>query len=263
MTTTTKTQDQSHLISGSPAGRPNLSLDEPGNERPKKHKEETVKQVTLSELGIIAAGVIVVGALLAGYWYFSDVSKYAIATAVSKNATEPDNGGPTAIPVAIPIPMAAPEGTASPKPDAIHDDIYFDFDRSRLRADAISTLQKHAETLKGESQWAVLVQGYTDQYGPSEYNRGLAQRRGEAVKQFLIELGLPQSSIKVVTLGKEGAICDEDSKECRRLNRRVHLEFRKVGSPQPKPAADLETVPKEVDQVEGADGVTEAGTMSR
>ena len=44
----------------------------------------------------------------------------------------------------------------------------------------------------------------------------------------LVELGIPSTSIKVVTLGKEGAICDDQSKECQRLNRRVHLEMMKL-----------------------------------
>ena len=34
-----------------------------------------------------------------------------------------------------------------------------------------------------------------------------------------------------MTLGKEGAICDDQGKECQRLNRRVHLEMIKMGRP--------------------------------
>jgi peptidoglycan-associated lipoprotein len=74
----------------------------------------------------------------------------------------------------------------------------------------------------------VLVQGYADRQGAPEYNRMLAQRRAESVKQFLVELGVPEPSIKVVTIGQEGALCDDASTECRQLNRRVHLEIRKL-----------------------------------
>jgi len=74
----------------------------------------------------------------------------------------------------------------------------------------------------------VLIQGYADSQGPVEYNRLLAQRRAESVKQFLVELGVPETSIKVVTIGKEGALCDDPSRECQQLNRRVHLEIRKM-----------------------------------
>jgi outer membrane protein OmpA-like peptidoglycan-associated protein len=74
----------------------------------------------------------------------------------------------------------------------------------------------------------VLVQGYADRQGPAEYNRTLAQRRATGVKQFLVELGVPEASIKVVTIGQEGSLCDEPSTECQQLNRRVHLEIRKL-----------------------------------
>ena len=112
----------------------------------------------------------------------------------------------------------------------MHADIYFDFDRSRLRADAVTTLQEKAEILKKEWNWSILVQGHADQYGPLEYNKALAFRRAQAVQQFLVELGVPEAAIKVVTIGKEATICEDQGKECQRLNRRVHLEMRNLGS---------------------------------
>ena len=62
-----------------------------------------------------------------------------------------------------------------------------------------------------------------------EYNRRLAQRRAETVKQFLVELGVAETSIKVITVGPEGALCDDPGKGCQQLNRRVHLEIRRLG----------------------------------
>ena len=80
----------------------------------------------------------------------------------------------------------------------------------------------------------MLVQGYSDRQGPADYNRHLAERRATTVKQFLVELGVPETAIKVVTIGPEGALCDEPTAECQQLNRRVHLEIRKL----PRTAAD-------------------------
>ena len=84
--------------------------------------------------------------------------------------------------------------------------------------------------LKKDGNWSILVQGHADQYGPLEYNRALALRRAQAVQQFLVELGVPEAGIKVVTIGKEATICEDQGKECQRLNRRVHLEMRNLGS---------------------------------
>ena len=56
----------------------------------------------------------------------------------------------------------------------------------------------------------------------------IALRRAETVKQFLVELGVPETSVKVATVGAEGMLCDEATPECQQLNRRVHLEIRKL-----------------------------------
>ena len=92
------------------------------------------------------------------------------------------------------------------------------------------------------NSWVVLVQGYTDTQGPAEYNRGLAQRRALVVKRFLVDLGVPESAIKMTTMGQEGALCDDAGKECQEINRRVHLEFRKLAAAVPaestSPAGD-------------------------
>jgi outer membrane protein OmpA-like peptidoglycan-associated protein len=89
-------------------------------------------------------------------------------------------------------------------------------------------LQDKAALMERTSTWAVLVQGYADRQGPAEYNKRLAQQRAEAVRQFLVELGVPEGTVKTVTIGQDGALCDEPSKECQQLNRRVHLEIRRL-----------------------------------
>ena len=128
-------------------------------------------------------------------------------------------------PVEVPIRPVAP----APLPmDAVHTDVYFDFKSVRLRADAVRTLQEKAASLDRTSTWGVLVQGYADRQGPAEYNRTLALKRAEAVKQFLVELGVPETSVKVAAVGADGALCEEATRECQQLNRRVHLEIRKL-----------------------------------
>jgi outer membrane protein OmpA-like peptidoglycan-associated protein len=128
-------------------------------------------------------------------------------------------------PAEIPVRAAAP----APLPtDVIHTDVYFDFKSVRLRADAVRTLQEKAAAMERSSTWGVLVQGYADSQGSPEYNRVLALKRAEAVKQFLIELGVPETSMKVATVGADGILCDEATRDCQQLNRRVHLEIRKL-----------------------------------
>jgi peptidoglycan-associated lipoprotein len=128
---------------------------------------------------------------------------------------------------------AAPETQAAAVKPAetvgtLHTDVYFDVKSSRLRADAVRVLQETAASLDLTGSWVVLVQGYADHRGPAEYNRVLAQRRAQSVKQFLVELGLPETAMRLATMGQDGALCDDPSQECQQLNRRVHLEFRKL-----------------------------------
>ena len=137
--------------------------------------------------------------------------------------------GKTAPAVTTPAPIPVRPAAPAPVPtDATHTDVYFDFKSVRLRADAVRTLQEKAASMERSSTWAVLVQGYADRQGPAEYNRTLALRRAETVKQFLVELGIPETSVKVATVGSDGALCEEATRECQQLNRRVHLEIRKM-----------------------------------
>jgi outer membrane protein OmpA-like peptidoglycan-associated protein len=161
-------------------------------------------------LALVAAGSV------ATYWMRSDSVEAAGKTvpAVTK-------------PADVPVRPAAP-APLPPQTDVTHTDVYFDFKSVRLRADAVRTLQEKAASMDRSSTWAVLVQGYADRQGPAEYNRTLALRRAETVKQFLVELGVPESSVKVATVGADGVLCEETTRECQQLNRRVHLEIRKM-----------------------------------
>jgi outer membrane protein OmpA-like peptidoglycan-associated protein len=172
------------------------------------------------EMGGVKELVVLVGILLtviAGaigtYWIQSQGVEAA-----------PEAKGPRAV---IPAPPAG----------VFHADVYFDFKSTRLRADAASVLQETAGRMDLGNAWVVMVQGYTDSHGPIEYNRGLAERRAQVVKRFLMDLGVPEASIKVVTMGRDGALCDDPGKECQELNRRVHLEFRKLAAAVTAPAA--------------------------
>jgi outer membrane protein OmpA-like peptidoglycan-associated protein len=175
--------------------------------------------IMIGTLALLAAGI---GAAYSVRSSVEEVSAGANVAPARPAAT------PTAMRAEAPMgPRAV--APASPDGQVVHADIYFDFKSTRLRADAVRMLQEKAGIITSGEAWVVLIQGYADQQGPVEYNRSLAQRRAHAVKQFLVELGVPEASIKLVTIGPEGAICDDPGKECQQLNRRVHLEIRKLG----------------------------------
>jgi hypothetical protein len=127
----------------------------------------------------------------------------------------------------------------APPAGVFHADVYFDFKSTRLRADAARLLQEKAALMTSGEPWAVLIQGHSDQRGDATYNRLLAQRRADVVKQFLVELGVPESSIRAAALGQDSAVCDDPGTVCQQLNRRVHLELRRLPRTSGRPVEPL------------------------
>jgi peptidoglycan-associated lipoprotein len=197
----------------------------PQSPQPPKRFSEGAFVTGGREIALMVAVLVVVAiGMVATYWVRARAeasSKPGVTVEAPTVPTARPAEGSTRARVVAPAPT-------TPDTDVVHTDIYFDFKSTRLRAEAARLLQDQAAQMDRSSTWMVLVQGYTDTQGPAEYNRLLAQRRAETVKQFLVELGVPDTSIKVVTIGKDGALCDDPSRECQQLNRRVHLEIRKL-----------------------------------
>jgi peptidoglycan-associated lipoprotein len=93
----------------------------------------------------------------------------------------------------------------------------------------MAILATQADMAKQDPNLGILVQGYTDQQGSASYNMKLGMKRAETVKMELMNAGVAEHRIKVVSLGKDGALCLDSSDVCRNMNRRVHLEIRKIG----------------------------------
>lgn len=215
----------------------------PAGHAPKKEQGAT-DDLSLKHVGV-AVGVFAIMVGLFGYGFYVQQSrvtakesemKIAEVTTTPKSDASSLMGSDASAHAAVPMTIAAvsvkEEPVASPTHiQSVHADIYFDFGKTRLRADAIETLQQQAQLLKQDGHWAVLIQGYTDRHGSAEYNKALALRRGESVKQFLTELGIPADSMKIVSLGQDAVLCDDHTPTCTHLNRRVHLELVKLEAP--------------------------------
>jgi peptidoglycan-associated lipoprotein len=124
--------------------------------------------------------------------------------------------------------VATLSSSASPGPLSSEDlrDLYFDFDRASIRGDARAALDEDARVLAAHRPKAVVVEGYCDERGTSAYNLVLGERRARSVKSYLEALGA-KYDVKVVSFGKEKAICSEQNEACRQKNRRAHLTEQK------------------------------------
>src|SRR5262245_22366642 len=102
-------------------------------------------------------------------------------------------------------------------------DVFFDLDESVIRADARAPLQANATWMKRWPSTSVNIEGHADARGSSEYNLALGSRRADAVKQYLVELGIPTGRLAVVSKGKEQPFCTEENENCWQQNRRGHF----------------------------------------
>ena len=86
-----------------------------------------------------------------------------------------------------------------------------------------SALQKDADWMKRWTSTVVTVEGHCDSRGSSEYNLALGNRRANAVKDYLVSLGVPGGRVTVVSKGKEQPFCSEENESCWQQNRRGHF----------------------------------------
>ena len=178
--------------------------------------------------GLVLGLAIVIGA----FWYYSGqdqsfASKTPAETLTNAQVTNVLKTSTT--PLVEPILHSQIVPASSYKSDSIHTDIYFEVGRKGLTDDAKAILATQADLAKNDPDLGILVQGYTDQQGSVSYNKKLGLMRGEKVKEYLVGQGVSDQVIKVVSLGKDGVLCLDSSDVCRNMNRRVHLEIRKIG----------------------------------
>lgn len=123
---------------------------------------------------------------------------------------------------------AAVEPPSNPVPPPIEPlaeltDAYFDFDQYAIRSDARSGLKAAAMILKAQPNHTIVIEGHCDERGTSAYNLVLGERRAQAAKRYLQDLGLAASHIQIASYGKERPFCTEHSEACWQSNRRVHF----------------------------------------
>ena len=106
------------------------------------------------------------------------------------------------------------------------DDVYFDFDRSTLRPDALRILDGAVEAMKADSTLNLTIEGNTCNIGTAEYNLALGERRANVVRDYLVSRGISASRLRTVSYGEERPKYDNEREETRRLNRRAVLVVR-------------------------------------
>ena len=102
-------------------------------------------------------------------------------------------------------------------------DVLFDTAKHTLRPGAREKLAKVAGVMSGHVGLKLEVEGHTDSVGSDDYNQHLSEQRGEAVRDYLTQQGIPSGSITSRGMGEGQPVASNDSAAGRQQNRRVEL----------------------------------------
>ena len=127
----------------------------------------------------------------------------------------------------------AAAATAGPAPGSqedlvanVGDRVFYDFDRSTLRADARTTLDRQSGWLAKYPQVNVQVAGNCDDRGTEEYNLALGQRRANAARDYLVARGVTGARISTISYGKDRPTAMGDNEQAWAQNRNAITSVR-------------------------------------
>ena len=118
---------------------------------------------------------------------------------------------------------AAPIAAAKPSNDRFQ--IFFDFNKAKLPAEAAKTVQEIAKAAKAAGYPKLAVIGYTDLSGKADFNMRLSLKRAEAVRKALIAAGVPADRLSAEGRGKTDPLVPTKDGTREPQNRRVAVRF--------------------------------------
>lgn len=142
--------------------------------------------------------------------------------AVSKAA----EAAKTPAPAPAPAPAAKDDGSSAAlaaREKFMKQDVNFAFDSAVLDATAQAILKDKAAWLKANASAATTIEGHCDERGTVAYNVALGERRAEAAKAFLVNLGVPAAKMTTISFGKEKPLDPAKTEAAYAKNRRAHF----------------------------------------
>jgi len=119
-----------------------------------------------------------------------------------------------------PIVVAAP---AEPLPASVLQNVPFEYEQHLLTDAAREILAANALILKEQTRLRVTLAGHCDERGTDQYNIALGQRRSEAVRNYLLSLGISEGRLEAVSYGEEKPLDPEHDESAWVKNRRVEF----------------------------------------
>ncbi len=102
-------------------------------------------------------------------------------------------------------------------------DLLFDSGRATLKPGGRRAIENIARVMRNEPERSIVIEGFTDDRGPSEANRQLSERRAHAVRAALVRAGVGPPRIVARGLGESYPVASNATPAGRQLNRRVEI----------------------------------------
>jgi peptidoglycan-associated lipoprotein len=117
------------------------------------------------------------------------------------------------------------EGMEGPQRVPELETIYYDFDMALIRDDQKPTLRANANAIQGHGEWRrIIIEGHTDERGSEEYNLALGERRANAAKRYLVNLGVSGARVDTVSFGESNPAVQGHDEAAWRWNRRADFK---------------------------------------
>ncbi len=101
--------------------------------------------------------------------------------------------------------------------------VFFDWDSAKLNPQATNVIGQAAAAFKTKGGARITATGHTDTSGTEAYNMALSLRRANAVKDALVQQGVPATAIAVVGRGEQGLLVQTGPNVREPQNRRVEI----------------------------------------
>jgi peptidoglycan-associated lipoprotein len=101
--------------------------------------------------------------------------------------------------------------------------VFFDYDLADIRSDTRAVLDRKARVMRDEPTVRIRIEGHADERGSTEYNLALGSRRAEAVRTYLMGVGVPAPRIEITTFGEGRPLERGTSESAWSRNRRAEF----------------------------------------
>jgi OmpA-OmpF porin, OOP family len=136
---------------------------------------------------------------------------------------------PPPLPVPVPVPVPAPVPVPVPVPAPVCEKgpyiVFFDWDKSDITPEAATILDSAVTAYGNCANVPIMLAGYTDRSGSTQYNQGLSERRNSSVTGYLTSHGVPGSAISSQGFGESNNRVPTADGVRELQNRRVEITY--------------------------------------